>query len=434
MELQKLLVEDIYPDEKNPRKDFGDIKALAESFELNTLNPGEPVNPIVVVRDGGIYRIVDGERRYKALKHNRLNHCHAVVCEDMDEANALVAMLATDDKQQLSELERSRGVQQMLLLGVDPVTVDKTARMAAGSATRIKAARELVDDAGEDMTLERMLAIEEFADDPEAVEELTNCKENEWRGMATGIRMRKEREPKIALLKAAAEEAGVPLAGSPPAWKDGYSYCSCSQGEADEVAEVYGQCGPGAVAWLCEHNYPQPEIRFYERRSDASEETEEDDAERQARDACLAAAQEDRKRRARWIAENLHVSASLDAGENTAEMLRSFISDTEKYAAYTLPAELNPSRFNERFDTDVPIAITPYTFSLMEDLMPVLSPGWFYDATKKPDTCDLEENATYFLLMAMRLDGYELSETEQAFYDAFAMAQREEARGGRHED
>ena len=88
MELREVSVEDVFPDEKNPRKDFGDIAALAESCMLNALNPGEPVNPIVVVADGGIYRIVDGERRFKAIKRNRLNRCHAIVCDDVDEANA----------------------------------------------------------------------------------------------------------------------------------------------------------------------------------------------------------------------------------------------------------------------------------------------------------------------------------------------------------
>ena len=80
MELREIGIDDVYPDEKNPRKDFGDIAALAESCMLNALNPGEPVNPIVVVEDGGIYRIVDGERRYKAMCKNKLARCHAVVC------------------------------------------------------------------------------------------------------------------------------------------------------------------------------------------------------------------------------------------------------------------------------------------------------------------------------------------------------------------
>lgn len=53
MQLIEIPVGDVYPDENNPRKDYGDLDALAASFELNGTNPGEPVNPIVVVRDGG---------------------------------------------------------------------------------------------------------------------------------------------------------------------------------------------------------------------------------------------------------------------------------------------------------------------------------------------------------------------------------------------
>lgn len=55
---------DIRPSGQNPREDFGDIGALARSIEATG---GEPLNPPVVVADGNVYRIVDGERRYRAL-------------------------------------------------------------------------------------------------------------------------------------------------------------------------------------------------------------------------------------------------------------------------------------------------------------------------------------------------------------------------------
>ena len=200
MELREIGIDDVYPDEKNPRKDFGDIAALAESCMLNALNPGEPVNPIVVVEDGGIYRIVDGERRYKAMCKNKLARCHAVVCDDMDEANAMVAMVATDDKRPLTDVERSRGVQQMLLLGVDPERVERAGRMPKGAAAKLRRARAAVDDAGDDMTLDRMLAIAEFEElgDGAAVEKLTSCREEEWRDVAKAERQRMQRDERRA--------------------------------------------------------------------------------------------------------------------------------------------------------------------------------------------------------------------------------------------
>lgn len=264
MELREINVEDVYPDEKNPRKDFGDIEALAESCMLNAVNPGEPVNPIVVVEDGGIYRIVDGERRYKAMRKNKLKRCHAVVCGDLDEANAMVAMVATDDKQQLSEIERSRGVQQMLLLGVDPERVERAGRMPKGSAAKLRLAREAVDDAGDDMTLDRMLAIAEFEElgDSGAVERLSSCRESEWQGVASEIRSQRYRAEQVAALREACAEAGIALEEESPTRAGGYSYRNC-QKRPPEVAATAGELPDGTLAWICEDSYSGPEVRFY---------------------------------------------------------------------------------------------------------------------------------------------------------------------------
>lgn len=117
-EKRQVRLGDIRPSGQNPREDFGDIGALARSIEATG---GEPLNPPVMVADGNVYRIVDGERRYRALSsiYGEDREVTALVAESMDEANELVAMLATDDKRQLTEAERARGVQQMLVLGID---------------------------------------------------------------------------------------------------------------------------------------------------------------------------------------------------------------------------------------------------------------------------------------------------------------------------
>ena len=96
-EKRQVRLGDIRPSEQNPREDFGDIGALARSIEATG---GEPLNPPVVVADGNVYRIVDGERRYRALSsiYGEDREVSALVAESMDEANELVAMLATDDE------------------------------------------------------------------------------------------------------------------------------------------------------------------------------------------------------------------------------------------------------------------------------------------------------------------------------------------------
>ena len=137
-EKRQVRLGDIRPSGQNPREDFGDIGALARSIEATG---GEPLNPPVVVADGNVFRIVDGERRYRALSsiYGEDREVSALVADTMDEANELVAMLATDDKRQLTEAERARGVQQMLVLGIDEQRIERA--LAFGLAHRAREPR-----------------------------------------------------------------------------------------------------------------------------------------------------------------------------------------------------------------------------------------------------------------------------------------------------
>lgn len=236
MQLEVVNIEDVYPDENNPRKTFEGIEDLAESFELNTERPGEPFTPPILVRDGGIFRIVDGERRYKALKLRRKTSFTANVCEDLDEVNTLMAMLATDNKQPLSDIEKSRGVQQALLLGVDPVKIDKTTKGA--HAKHIKKAMELVDDAAEDMSLDRLLAIEEFSEYPGIVEKLTNCRERDWEKIADYERKRLKDEKRMLAVRDALLERGYSICDSDDK-SDNYYYAGAIRTvkEAEELTD-----------------------------------------------------------------------------------------------------------------------------------------------------------------------------------------------------
>lgn len=209
MELMVVRTEDVYPDENNPRQDFSGTEELAESFWLNPERPGEPFQPPLLVRDGGIFRIYDGERRFRGIQHNKLDSFTANVCDDFEEADVMIAMLATNDKKPLSAIEESRGVQRMLRLGVDPVKVEKAARIGRGKASKVATAMAIVDDAGEDMTLDRMYAVAEFADDAEDVEKIMNCREGQWALEAARIRQRREAMAKAALIKEKADELGI---------------------------------------------------------------------------------------------------------------------------------------------------------------------------------------------------------------------------------
>ena len=211
-EKRQVRLGDIRPSEQNPREDFGDIGALARSIEATG---GEPLNPVVVVADGNVYRIVDGERRYRALSslYGEDREVSALVADTMDEANELVAMLATDDKRQLTEAERARGVQQMLVLGVDEQRIERASRATAG---QIRAARRLRGriDAGVQVTLEQLEAASAF-DDERDIEAVLAAGEG-WAGKADQIRRRVEREEAKAEDYDAFGDEGIPVVKERP--------------------------------------------------------------------------------------------------------------------------------------------------------------------------------------------------------------------------
>lgn len=235
---------DIRPSEQNPRQDFGDIGALARSIEATG---GEPLNPPVVVADGNVYRIVDGERRYRALSsiYGEDREVSALVAESMDEANELVAMLATDDKRQLTEAERARGVQQMLVLGIDEQRIERASRATAG---QIRAARKLRGciDAGVQVTLEQLEAASAF-DDEKDVEAVLAAGDG-WAGKADSIRRRNEREEAKAEDYDAFGDAGIPVVKEKP---EGFVYTNWAN-FGDAAKKLEGKDVTGFVAVMAD--------------------------------------------------------------------------------------------------------------------------------------------------------------------------------------
>lgn len=282
MELQVIPLASIWPDPNNPRKDFGDLDALADTFEMNVVRPMEPVNPPTVVPDGvsargQMFRIVDGERRWRAMvKRAAVESCAAIVCS-MDEANAMAAMVATDDKAQLTDAELSRGVQQMLAVGVAPEKVDKAARLKRGTARRVaKVARE----GTEQTSIDQLLAAEELSGrDPEGAEAVLAAGAEDWDIVARNRWDAIAKAAKVAALREACEAAGVPLADTAgEANEDGRSYRACAY--ADRVAEVFAGQPEGTVGWICEESWGGPEVRFYGPAAEGSGDDPEEAARR----------------------------------------------------------------------------------------------------------------------------------------------------------
>lgn len=263
-EKRQVRLGDIRPSGQNPREDFGDIGALARSIEATG---GEPLNPPVVVADGNVFRIVDGERRYRALSsiYGEDREVSALVAESMDEANELVAMLATDDKRQLTEAERARGVQQMLVLGIDEQRIERASRATAG---QIRAARRLRGriDAGAQVTLEQLEAASAFEDEKDI--EAVLAAGDGWAGKADGIRRRIEREEAKAEDYDAFGDAGIPVVKEKP---EGFTYKDWSHvGLAAEKLE--GKEFPAGTVAVWGGSYWE----LYGPKADEPEKTEEE--------------------------------------------------------------------------------------------------------------------------------------------------------------
>lgn len=159
----------VSPSGRNPRRDFGDVGALARSIAATG---GQPVNPIVVADLGDgpggepVYRIVDGERRYRALLELGAEEADALVCADWSEAEDAVAMMATDDKKALSPEERARGFQGLLALDLSDDTVAGASGTDAESVRRVRRmVRSEGFEAPEQATLDAMIEASAF-DDP----------------------------------------------------------------------------------------------------------------------------------------------------------------------------------------------------------------------------------------------------------------------------
>lgn len=323
MQLLEVNIDDVYPDENNPRKKFEGIDELAASFDLNAERPGEPFTPPILVQDGGIYRIVDGERRYRALKKRKATKFTANVCDGLDEANTLMAMLATDDKQPLDEMEKSRGVQQMLLLGVDPVKVEQAAKIK--DAKRIKRALSVVDDSAEDMSLDRLLAIEEFSDDEDVVELLMYCQEKDWRKLYEREVEDRKKYALIDELTDAVDAYKVPIYDEAPSDYTYEEYC----GTADKVNKFFSQVNDLSIYIAVIIDYVSaPYVSIYAKRSAV----ENEDPNKELKDRLSMAIKASEERRIKWFGKRLEglESGAKFLGE-TADLIIDKISDSYVY-------------------------------------------------------------------------------------------------------
>ena len=119
--VQKILIRDIIPSSDQPRRDF-DEPALAELAD--SIKRHGVLQPIIVVRDGQGYRIVAGERRWRAASTAKLTHIPAIV-RSLEELERIeLSLIENIQRVDLSPLEQALSVyrlQQQFNLALDEI-------------------------------------------------------------------------------------------------------------------------------------------------------------------------------------------------------------------------------------------------------------------------------------------------------------------------
>ena len=101
-ELKKLKISDIVRDENQPRRDFDEdaINALAASIKEHGV-----LQPIVVTKEDGKYKIVAGERRWRASKIAGLDKIPAII-RTLDSQNRLeLSIIENAQREDLNAIE-----------------------------------------------------------------------------------------------------------------------------------------------------------------------------------------------------------------------------------------------------------------------------------------------------------------------------------------
>lgn len=298
---------DVRPSERNPRKDFGDIDALARSIEATG---GEPVNPMVLVRDGNVYRIVDGERRFRALSriHGEDDRVGALVFTDYGEAASVVAMVATDDKMRLTPEEQATGFQQMMVLDVDEEVAAKAVGRDVDQVRRAR--RSLRDTGATQATLDTLILAgdDEFSEGERM--EIVNAgqRDDDWSTPATkanDIRRAHKALRKLENLKRASIEYHD---GTRPSDMEGYAFVgSCDN--AKEADEIYAYGTGFFHAWWNRAPLPSGWVVWRKLKEGEEAPRSEDelraDAEREERDRQFSLYKDARCEMMGWLLDSL---------------------------------------------------------------------------------------------------------------------------------
>ena len=201
----ELPLEDVYPHPKHYRDAVRaeDVDKLAASIAV----VGQ-LEPITVFRDGEIYIIDAGHHRVAALKKLGADTVSAIVAEGSDEARSVSVMVASNMHVPENEIERSRGTQLLLSTGVRPIEAAALIGESQDKVSKVARALPIAKDYAEDMSLDRLAVLDEFAGDDDSIAQLLKAPEANWKQVYDGLVKARKREADIEAARAVIESAG----------------------------------------------------------------------------------------------------------------------------------------------------------------------------------------------------------------------------------
>ena len=109
--LTRLPIDQIHADRANPRKDFDE--AALEELAVSLKNQGV-LQPVLVRRDGRGYRLIAGERRWRAAQRAGLTELPAIVREATDAEAYELALVENIQRADLNPLEEGEAFRRLI--------------------------------------------------------------------------------------------------------------------------------------------------------------------------------------------------------------------------------------------------------------------------------------------------------------------------------
>lgn len=109
--IQNLKLIEVEPNKNQPRQRFDSekIDELAESIKEYGV-----IQPIIVTKEGSHYKIVAGERRWRAAKKAGLNEIPAIIRNYTEQKNKEVALIENIQREDLNPIEKATALKEII--------------------------------------------------------------------------------------------------------------------------------------------------------------------------------------------------------------------------------------------------------------------------------------------------------------------------------